>query len=177
MHFESPWSFLLLFLLPVLWLFRQKTKGAAIRFSSTGIVQRTKRSLRQQLLFLPLFLRTLALICLIVALARPQTGRVEVKDISKGIAIEMVVDRSGSMGAEMEYRGNNVNRLEVVKQVFKEFVLGSGRDLPGRPNDMIGMIAFARYASINSHAIHRLAGYINYLVFNREIILNNSCLS
>jgi Ca-activated chloride channel family protein len=146
MHFESPWSFLLLFTLPVLiWLSRRRPKDAAIRFSSTGIVEKTKRSWRQQLMFLPLMLRMLALVCLIVALARPQTGMEEVKDISKGIAIEMVVDRSGSMGAEMEYKGSHANRLEVVKKVFKEFVLGNGRDLHGRPSDMIGMIAFARY--------------------------------
>ena len=147
MHFESPWSFLLLLALPVLlWLSRRRgKKGAAIRFSSTGIVGKTKRSIKQQFIFLPLMFRVLALLCLIFALARPQTGREEVKDISKGIAIEMVVDRSGSMGAEMEYKGSHVNRLDVVKQVFKEFVLGGGKDLPGRPNDMIGMIAFARY--------------------------------
>jgi Ca-activated chloride channel homolog len=146
MHFESPWSFLFLFTLPVLfWLSRRRAKDATIRFSSTGIVEKIKRSLRQQLMFLPLMLRMLALVCLILALARPQTGREEVRDISNGIAIEMVVDRSGSMGAEMEYKGSHFNRLEVVKKVFKEFVLGNGKDLSGRPNDMIGMIAFARY--------------------------------
>ncbi|MEZ4551122.1 MAG: hypothetical protein R2860_12595 [Desulfobacterales bacterium] len=37
-----------------------------------------------------------ALLCLVIALARPQTGREEVVDISKGVAIEMVIDRSGS---------------------------------------------------------------------------------
>jgi Ca-activated chloride channel family protein len=146
MHFESPWSFLLLFTLPVLiWLSRRRTKDASIRFSSTEIAEKTKRSWRQQLMFMPLMLRTLALVCLIVALARPQTGMEEVKDIGKGIAIEMVVDRSGSMGAEMEYKGSHANRLEVVKQVFKEFVLGNDKDLHGRPSDLIGMIAFARY--------------------------------
>jgi Ca-activated chloride channel family protein len=34
----------------------------------------------------------------------------------------------------------------VVKRVFDEFVSGKGGDLPGRPNDLIGMISFARYA-------------------------------
>lgn len=147
MHFESPWSFLLLLLLPVLlWLSLRRSKSATIRFSSTDIVRKSGRSLRQQLTFIPLMLRVLALVCLIVALARPQTGMEEVRDVSKGIAIEMVVDRSGSMGAEMEYKGKHANRLGVVKDVFKEFVLGNGKDLQGRPSDMIGMIAFARYA-------------------------------
>lgn len=102
-------------------------------------------SLRRRLLGLPFALRAAALALLAVALARPQSGTEHVKDVSEGIAIEMVVDRSGSMGAEMEFKGERVNRLEVVKRVFAEFVEGNRKDLPGRPNDLIGMIAFARY--------------------------------
>jgi len=98
------------------------------------------------MLKLPDILRIAALILLIAALARPQTGREEIREISKGIAIEMVVDRSSSMGAEQEYRGERLNRLEVVKRVFEEFVMGGNNDLKGRPNDLIGMIVFARYA-------------------------------
>jgi Ca-activated chloride channel family protein len=79
-------------------------------------------------------------------MARPQEGREQVRDVSRGVAIEMVVDRSGSMGAEMEFGGERLSRLEVVKRIFAEFVTGQGGDLPGRPNDMIGMISFARYA-------------------------------
>jgi Ca-activated chloride channel family protein len=94
---------------------------------------------------MPDLLRVLAVILLIVALARPQTGREQVKEISKGIAIEMVVDRSSSMGAELEYDGARMTRLEMVKRVFEEFVMGNGQNLSGRPNDLIGMIVFARY--------------------------------
>ncbi len=105
--------------------------------------------MRQRLALLPVVIRVLVLICIITALARPQTGRVKVNDISKGIAIEMVVDRSGSMKSEMEYRGKKMTRLDVVKQVFMSFALGNGKDLPGRPNDLIGMISFARYPDTN----------------------------
>jgi Ca-activated chloride channel family protein len=38
-----------------------------------------------------------------------------------------------------------MTRLETVKRVFEEFVTGNKKDLPGRPNDLVGMIAFARY--------------------------------
>ncbi|MCU0600531.1 MAG: VWA domain-containing protein [Desulfobacterales bacterium] len=146
MHFHSPWVLLLLLLIPViLFVKRFRYKTGAIRFSSTLHAEKTGKSLRQRLAILPLALRVAALVFLIIALARPQTGREEVRDISKGIAIEMVVDRSGSMGAEMEYKGKTVNRLEVVKEMFLDFVMGNGADLPGRVNDLIGMIAFARY--------------------------------
>jgi Ca-activated chloride channel family protein len=50
------------------------------------------------------------------------------------------------MKAEMEYRGRRLNRLEVVKRVFQEFLMGNETTLGGRPNDLVGMVAFARYA-------------------------------
>jgi Ca-activated chloride channel homolog len=146
MHFESPWMFLLLLVIPLLiWVKNSKIKGGSIRFSTVQNAAKAGSSLRQRLLWLPTLIRILALVFLIIALARPQTGREEVREISKGIGIEMVVDRSSSMGAELEFEGKQANRLEVVKQVLNEFVMGGGRKLPGRPNDLIGMITFARY--------------------------------
>jgi Ca-activated chloride channel family protein len=58
----------------------------------------------------------------------------------------MVIDRSSSMSAEMDYRGMRLDRLDVVKKVFEEFLMGNGEELEGRPNDLVGMVAFARYA-------------------------------
>jgi Ca-activated chloride channel family protein len=117
-----------------------------VRFSSLVNARRAGRSLRQQLAALPLLVRVLAIVLLVTALARPQMGREKVRDVTKGIAIQMVIDRSGSMGAEMDYRGRRLNRLEVVKKVFEEFLMGNSESLGGRPNDLVGMIAFARYA-------------------------------
>jgi len=146
MHFESPWAFLVLLIIPALLMARSLTgKRGAIGFSSTANASRAGRSWRRRLYHAPTALRVLALVCLAVALARPQSGREEIRDVSQGVAIEMVIDRSGSMGAEMEYRNRHVTRLDAVKHVFQEFAQGNGKDLPGRPNDMIGMIAFARY--------------------------------
>ena len=145
-HFASPLAFLLLLLIPLLIFFNAlKGKGGAIRFSTVGHATKAGRSLRQKVLWLPTFMRILALVLLIIALARPQTGREEIKEISKGVAIEMVVDRSSSMAAELEYDGEQMTRLDAVKRVFEEFVMGGGHDLPGRPNDLIGMIHFARF--------------------------------
>ena len=146
MHFESPWAFLSLLVIPILiWLGHFRIKGVSIRFSTVGNASRAGKSLRQKLLWVPVFMRVCALVLLIIALARPQTGREQIRDISKGIAIEMVGDRSSSMGAELAYEGRQMTRLDVVKNVFEDFVMGSGTDLPGRPNDLIGMINFARY--------------------------------
>ncbi|OQX84387.1 MAG: hypothetical protein B6D63_04805 [Candidatus Latescibacteria bacterium 4484_7] len=147
MRFATPWAFLLFAALPVLYLIALKFhRPGSVGFSSVANAKRAGASLRTRLARLPLILRTIVLILLIIALARPQQGREKVKDVTKGIAIEMVLDRSGSMGTEMSYMGRRLNRLQVVKKVFQEFLMGNGKMLKGRPNDLVGMIAFARYA-------------------------------
>jgi Ca-activated chloride channel homolog len=137
--------FLLLTVIPAIiyWQARGTSRGT-VRFSSTVDVGRLGSSLRQSLAWLPTALRVLALVALVIALARPQMGTERVRDISKGIAIEMVVDRSSSMSAEFRYRMQQVNRLDVALRVFQDFVKGSG-NLGGRPSDLIGLITFARY--------------------------------
>ena len=146
-RFASPYAFFLLLLIPaILLVMRRRDRGGSIRFSSLANVRGAGRSLRHSLVWLPLVLRIILIVLVVMALARPQLGREKVKDITRGIAIEMVIDKSGSMGAEMEYRGRKFNRLEVVKKVFEEFIRGNQETLSGRPNDLVGMIAFARYA-------------------------------
>ncbi len=147
MRFATPWAFAALLLVPLVLLYLSRSgRRGSVHFSSLRNARAAGDSVRRRLAALPLLLRLLAVLLLVVALARPQMGREKVKDVTKGVAIEMVLDRSGSMGAEMEYGGGRLNRLEVVKRVFEEFVTGDGRELEGRPNDLIGMIAFARYA-------------------------------
>lgn len=147
MDLSAPvWFFLLPAVAAVVILHTVGSRPAALRFSSTAHARRTKASLRQRLRFLPLALRVVCLVLLTAALARPQKGTEHIRDVSKGIAIEMVVDRSGSMKAEMMHQGEQLTRLDVVKLVFKEFVTGNDDGLDGRGNDLIGMIAFAGYA-------------------------------
>lgn len=153
MIFAFPWAFCLLILIPLLLWVRGGSAGgrrrASIRFSWTRNAAQAGRSWRQRLAILPLLLRVVALVLLVVALARPQKGLEQVRDVNEGIAIEMVVDRSGSMRDQMVYQNERSNRLEVVKKIFEEFVLGNGEDLEGRPNDLIGLISFAGYAETN----------------------------
>jgi Ca-activated chloride channel family protein len=147
MRFASPWALLVLIAVPLILLYLSRRKGhGSVRFSSLVNARRAGRSLRQRLAALPVLLRVLVLVLLAIALARPQMGREKVRDVTKGIAIEMIVDRSGSMKAEMGFFGQRFNRLEVVKKVFREFLMGNEENLKGRPNDLVGMIAFARYA-------------------------------
>ncbi|MBN1625804.1 MAG: BatA domain-containing protein, partial [Deltaproteobacteria bacterium] len=94
MRFESPWAFVLLILIPLLiWLRLYRQGRVAIRFSTTAIAAMSGRSIRQRFLWLPDFLRLAALALFIIALARPQSGLEQVREINNGIAIEMVLDR------------------------------------------------------------------------------------
>ena len=146
MRFATPFVLFALLALPLLFLvWRRRRSAVALGFSSLSLLP-TSGSLRRRLQHLPFFLRFVALALVTIALARPQAGIEKVEESSRGVAIEMVVDHSGSMGAEMEFDGQAMTRLEVVKQVFREFVNGNGLELKGRPSDLIGMITFARYA-------------------------------
>ena len=90
--------------------------------------------------------RWLGLALVTVALARPQRGKEEFRVRAEGIAIEMCIDRSGSMQAmDFEIDGKPVARLAMVKKVFRQFVHG-GDGLPGRPDDLIGLVDFGGFA-------------------------------
>jgi Ca-activated chloride channel family protein len=115
---------------------------AVVTWSSLGLVDVAPRSLRTRLARLPALLLSLAVVCLAVALADPRTGDATTRIQREGIAVAMVVDRSGSMQARDFVRGDaSVSRLDAVKGVFRDFV--SSRS---RAGDLIGLVAFARYA-------------------------------
>lgn len=146
MRFASPLAFVALLIIP-LYLYYQLKRGrtSALTYSSVHLLRPVGTSWRQRFIHLPLLLRCLVLTLLIIGLARPQQGIEKVYDISHGIAIEMVIDRSSSMGEEMLFNNRQTNRLQVVKNIFYEFVNGNDNELSGRPNDLIGIVSFARY--------------------------------
>ncbi|MCP5112735.1 MAG: VWA domain-containing protein [bacterium] len=145
-RFESPWMFLLLLLIPLaFYLHRRGSRRPAIRYSSATHAQGLGSSIRRTLIAVPFVVRVAALVLIVVALARPQMGTERVLDTSHGVAIEMVIDRSSSMSAELRYRGRKVNRLDIALRLFREFVVGGAEELKGRQSDLIGVITFARY--------------------------------
>jgi Ca-activated chloride channel family protein len=85
---------------------------------------------------------------MIVGLARPQSGKSESRISGQGIAIELVLDISGSMEAlDFQLNNKDVSRLDAVKYVVSEFILGSrSSGLLGRKNDMVGLVAFCGFA-------------------------------
>jgi len=142
-----PWALGLLLLLPLAWhLWMRRERRAAIRFPCVDAVRQAGGSRRTR--YVGPVLRVAALACLIVGVARPQRPDEVRREFAEGVAILLVVDTSSSM-QDVDLspsRTQPMTRLDVVKQVIRRFVAGDGRDLPGRPNDLIGMIRFARYA-------------------------------
>jgi Ca-activated chloride channel family protein len=145
--FAYPYLLLLLLILPLLLWWQARRRGRPVlRFSSLETLRDAGGSAQPRML-LPI-LQTIGLAALIVAAARPQVSDVTKKLYAEGIAIQMVLDISGSMENEdmSKLRGQGFTRLAIVKDVFRRFVLGDEDALEGRPNDLIGLIQFARYA-------------------------------
>jgi len=133
-------------LIPVIWWCALLRRGhPTLWFSAPTSLNVLQSAWRRRARYVLPLLRTLAVAALIVALARPQSGGAY-REYGEGIAIQMVLDVSGSM-AEEDFVINNapVRRLDAVKQVFEDFVLGKG-GLRGRGGDLIGMTTFAMYA-------------------------------
>jgi Ca-activated chloride channel family protein len=147
MQWYTPWVLLLLLVLPFLGYFMlRRRRGAAVRFPSLIDVKSCPVSWRQRFRPALVVTRLLCLALLILALARPRKGTVLDEISTEGVAIQAVVDRSGSMNAEMDYGNEKLNRLEVVKRVLADFITGDKEGMSGRAGDLIGLVTFARYA-------------------------------
>lgn len=142
-RFESPLYFTFILLIPLLIYLQRKSKPALIYPSLKSLPP--GKSLRIRLFFLRDLFFYLALLSMIIALAGPFRIRGEQKDYSRGYLLQLVVDRSGSMGSYMDKSGET-NRLDVVRSVLNDFVKGNGGALEGRGSDRIGLISFALYA-------------------------------
>jgi Ca-activated chloride channel homolog len=151
--FYNPWLLLLLLLLPVVaWWLWSGARHSAVIFSSTQFARDLRPTWRQRLAWLPAALTLAALALTVVALARPREGREQTLVEANGIAIEMVVDRSGSMRAlDFQIDGKHVDRLTAIKNVASRFVLGDDKShqqegLTGRVSDLVGLVTFAGFA-------------------------------
>lgn len=155
MRLVMPYALLLLALLPLWW---RRERRQTLAYPTTGLLRQAPVNWRVRLHWLPWLLRVMALIALILALARPQWG-VEVSRVYReGIAIAMVIDISSSMLAEdLELDGKPSNRLDVVKRTFRHFVEGNQieegqiqdteQPLSGRAGDTLSLYSFALYGN------------------------------
>ena len=149
-HFEfsEVWMLLLLPLVfAAFWrLWRRRTQPA-MTYSVVRRAKITGAGTAAKLRWLPYALRAAALTLLIVCIARPVRINEQSSTLTDGVAIELVVDRSRSMSAIdfPSLNGRPADRLTVLKDVVERFVDG-GANLPGRKDDLVGLITFARFA-------------------------------
>ena len=144
--FANPEFLWALLLLPVLALLRSFSgKSASIVFSSVAVAAVAAKKSRSRPRAVKFTLTLLALALLIIALARPRQGMGYQEREESGIDIMLTIDLSGSM-AGLDFttdRANPITRLDAVKKVVEEFIRK-------RPNDRIGMAAFATNAFLVS---------------------------
>lgn len=141
--FAHPWFLLGLVALPLLaWLRGKSGRRPAFLYSSVTLVKGIERSARSRAGAFLAGLRWLALALLIVAMARPQKVESETSIRASGVDIVIALDLSGSMESEdFVLNRQRVNRLTIAKDTLKKFVAR-------RPNDRLGLVAFAGRAYI-----------------------------
>lgn len=143
----NPWLLGLALFVPVVWwAYRRRRGRAMVQFSDVSVLVQAGAARRARWRATLPLLRTLTVLLLVLSVARPQKADEQTRVQTEGIAIQLVVDRSGSMREPFgERNGRRISRLEVVKDVVREFVEGNKTGLAGRRDDLIGLIVFARY--------------------------------
>jgi Ca-activated chloride channel homolog len=133
-----PEFLFLLLLLPLLAIWKGRWgRPVAVRMPSIDDAINVGAKPRSKAGGLLAFIGLLSFTLLILALARPRFGKGSTDIEASGIDIVITLDVSGSMEAQdFKLAGKSMNRLEVVKSVVAKFV---GQ----RPNDKLGMVAFA----------------------------------
>jgi Ca-activated chloride channel family protein len=137
-RFLQPEWFWVLTLLPLVMLWRgRRGPVAAIQYSDVGLARAVARRSRSRIGNFVWLFAILAAVLMIVGLARPQRGHSRTEVTANGIDIVLGLDVSGSMQAlDFLIDNQRINRIEVVKSVVGKFI-------DERPDDRIGLIAFA----------------------------------
>ena len=162
---------LLLFggILTVFWLWSRRFLIPHIKFSNLQALNRQKKVWKEKNSKLPFYLMISAFAFFSLAFIDPHfylpniKGSAEIppgKQVTiptEGIAIYLVLDQSGSMSQEVKVSPlqpggkRNLSKLEIMKEITREFIKGNpDLALQGRPNDLVGLISFARGAQVLS---------------------------
>jgi len=141
------WLLLLLPLVPLVWWrFVRRHNRPAVPWSTTAPARAVPHGWAARTRWILPALRTAAILKLVIAMVGPIKGDEQTNKTVEGIAIELVIDRSGSMRAlDLRVDGRQSDRLDAVKSVAADFILGE-EDLPGREHDLIGLITFGTWA-------------------------------
>jgi Ca-activated chloride channel family protein len=133
-RFAYPWVLASLACLPLAaWYVIRHRGERSVAYSSLELLLGAGLEAPAWKRYATLALRLMVLALVILAVARPQTGRSKHTTYSEGIDIMLVLDTSGSMQAQ-DFEPKN--RLNVAKEVVKDFI-------SRRPEDRIGLVVFS----------------------------------
>jgi Ca-activated chloride channel family protein len=137
-RFLQPEWFWAFALLPLVLLWRgRRGPVAAIQYPDITLVREVSRRTRSRLGGLTWLWPILVAAFMVIGLARPQRLHSSTEVTAHGIDIVLLLDVSGSMQAlDFTLEGRRLNRIAIVKTVVSKFI-------DERPNDRIGLIAFA----------------------------------
>jgi len=156
--FATPLAFLLLLPWAVAaWRLYRSGRKAGVLFAAAARLPLRTAGWRVAVARLLPLLFLAGTLLMILAAARPRTTLTRHNRSVDAIAIEMVVDVSGSMEAlDLSPKGSfTKTRLDVVKEMFATFV-------EARPDDLIGLVTFGGYASTRAPltADHRALAHV-----------------
>ncbi|MFA5688467.1 MAG: VWA domain-containing protein [Kiritimatiellales bacterium] len=137
MRFAYPYLLFLLLLVPQLVWLRIRRRGAAVNFPNGDLLKTLPVTAAVRILPLWTVLYAAGLICLVVAIARPQRGLLESRVTTEGVDIVLLLDLSTSMETpDFSRAGQRQTRIDSAKQVITDFIAK-------RKDDRIGMVTFA----------------------------------
>lgn len=121
----------------------QKKKQSAFLFPSFSDLKNRSRTFRERSAFLPIALWIVSFILFLIALLDPHTSK-EFKPQDappeEGMAIYLLLDRSGSMNEVLE---PPLSKFAILKRVTNQFI-------DQAHDDLIGVVTFARYPVVIS---------------------------
>lgn len=130
---NPKYLYLLLLLIPLVgwYIYKLRKMQATFKMSSSFAFDKAPSTIRVYLRHFPFLLRLIAIVLVIIVLARPQSINSSDVSNSEGIDIVMALDISGTMLAQ----DFQPTRLEAAKKVAAEFI-------NDRKNDKIGLVVF-----------------------------------
>lgn len=169
MQFAHPGMlWLMLVCLPLIgwWIWRRRTAYPSLHISSTGPFARLGRPAKQYGIYLTYVLRCLAICCLVVCLARPQTRDAWRTSHTEGTDMVIALDISSSMLA----RDFKPDRLEAAKKI-------AGKFINGRESDNMGLVVFAGEAFTGVPMTTDRSVLTNYVAgLNREMLEDGTAI-
>lgn len=126
------WLFILIPLMVAFYIWREQKLQGTLNVSAVKGFSLPVKSIIPRMRHLTIVLRCLALVALIIALARPQSSLSWQNSTTEGIDIMIASDISGSMLAE----DFQPNRLDAGKAIAIDFI-------KNRPDDRIGLVIFS----------------------------------